>query len=220
MSSKGPARSRQSGDLSLVETLRWEPETGFPRLDHHIRRLKRSADALGFLSPVDPETALKLAVGGDAPLRVRLAVTYRGRTEVTTAPFEPEPEGKVWRLRIASQRLSSGDAFLRHKTTRRDLYDAARAEFPTEEADEVILLNERGEVCEGTITNLFVDAGENVLLTPALSSGLLPGILRAELIREGRARSEVLKPAALANRRLFVGNALRGLLPAVLVESG
>jgi Branched-chain amino acid aminotransferase/4-amino-4-deoxychorismate lyase len=218
MSSKSAVRSRQTGDLALIETLRWEPEQGFLRLDQHLRRLNRSLDALGFLPPADPAMALKLAVGGDEPLRVRLSVSYRGKTEVTTAPFRPEPEGKVWRLRIAGQKLSSDDAFLRHKTTRRDLYEAARAEFSSEEADEVLLLNESGEVCEGTITNLFVEGEDGILLTPAISSGLLPGILRAELIREGKARSMVLKPAALLNRRLFVGNALRGLIPAELVQ--
>lgn len=218
MSSKSAVRSRQTGDLALIETLRWEPEQGFLRLDQHLRRLNRSLDALGFLPPADPAMALKLAVGGDEPLRVRLSVSYRGKTEVTTAPFRPEPEGKVWRLRIAGQKLSSDDAFLRHKTTRRDLYEAARAEFSSEEADEVLLLNESGEVCEGTITNLFVEGEDGILLTPAISSGLLPGILRAELIREGKARSMVLKPSALAGRRLFVGNSLRGLIPAELVQ--
>ena len=218
MSSKSTVRSRQTGDLALIETLRWEPEQSFLRLDQHLRRLNRSIDALGFLPPADPAMALKLAVSGDQPLRVRLSVSYRGKTEVTTAPFQPDAEGKIWRLRIATQRLSSDDAFLKHKTTRRDLYDTARAEFSLEEADEVLLLNERGELCEGTITNLFVETGDGTLLTPAISSGLLPGILRAELIREGKARSEVLKPAALSNRRLFVGNALRGLIPAELVE--
>lgn len=219
MSSKSTVRSRQTGDLALIETLRWEPEQGFLRLDQHLRRLSRSIDALGFLPPADPAMALKLAVSGDQPLRVRLSVSYRGKTEVTTAPFEPEPEGKIWRLRIAAQYLSSDDAFLRHKTTRRDFYEAARAEFTLEEADEVLLLNERGELCEGTITNLFIETGDGMLLTPAISSGLLPGILRAELIREGKARSEVLKPVALSNRRLFVGNALRGLIPAELLGS-
>ncbi|HEX2146375.1 MAG TPA: aminotransferase class IV family protein [Pseudorhizobium sp.] len=217
MSSKSAVRTRQTGDLALIETLRWEPEHGFLRLDQHLRRLNRSIDALGFLPPADPAMALKLAISGDQPLRVRLSVSYRGKTEVTTTPFQPEPVGKVWRLRIAVQRLSSDDAFLRHKTTRRDLYDMARAEFSPEEADEVLLLNERGELCEGTITNLFVQAEDGMLLTPAISSGLLPGVLRAELIRDGKARSEVLKPAALANRRLFVGNALRGLIPAELI---
>ncbi|MBU1316708.1 MAG: aminotransferase class IV family protein [Alphaproteobacteria bacterium] len=218
MSSQSTVRTRQSGDLSLIETMRWEPDHGFLRLDQHMRRLSRSADALGFLAPADPAMALQLAVGGETPLRIRLTVTYRGKLEVTTTPFEPEPESKVWRLRIANQRLSSDDAFLRHKTTRRDVYEAARAEFTSGDADEVLMLNERGELCEGTMTNLFVEDADGLLLTPALSSGLLPGVLRAELIREGQARAEVLQPAALQNRRLFVGNSLRGLVPAELVN--
>jgi 4-amino-4-deoxychorismate lyase len=219
MSSQSAVRSRKPADLSLIETMRWEPETGFLRFDQHMRRLKRSADALGFLQPDDPKAALEGAVAGDLPLRVRLTVTYRGKIEVTTSPFEPVPDGRIWRLRIAQQRLASDDAFLRHKTSRREVYEAARAEFSSEEADEVLLLNERGELCEGTITNLFVEAEDAQFLTPALSSGLLPGVLRAELIREGKARSEMLKPAALANRRLFVGNSLRGLIQAELVET-
>ena len=219
MSSKSAVRTRQSGDLSLIETMRWEPGTGFLRLDQHMRRLARSADALGFLFPEDVMGALQAEAKGDVPLRVRLAVTYRGRIEIGTAPFRSEPEDTVWHLRIAGPKLESADAFLRHKTTRRDAYEAARAEFTPEDADEVLLLNERGEVCEGTITNLFVEREDGMLLTPALSSGLLPGVLRAELIREGKARAEVLKPASLSGRKLFVGNSLRGLIRAELVET-
>ena len=85
---------------------------------------------------------------------------------------------------IAKTRLQSEDSLFRHKTTRREPYEAARAEFSKDEADEVILLNERGEVCEGTITNIFAEAADGILLTPPLTSGLLPGVLRAELIRE------------------------------------
>jgi 4-amino-4-deoxychorismate lyase len=211
-------QSKSSADFSLIETLRWEPGTGFLRLEQHLRRLSRSADALGFRQPQDAQEQLKAAVGGEQALRVRLTMNYRGRIEVTTIPFEPEPEGKIWRLRIAGQRLASDDTLFRHKSTRRDPYDVARAEFTREEADEVLLLNERGELCEGTITNLFVEAGDGQLLTPPLTCGLLPGVLRADLIRERRARSEVLKPSDLKDRKVFVGNSLRGLIAAVLVE--
>jgi 4-amino-4-deoxychorismate lyase len=86
------------------------------------------------------------------------------------------------------------------------------------QADEVILLNERGEVCEGTITNIFLDTGDDGLVTAALISGLLPGVLRGELLDTGRAREAVLGPADLADAKaLFVGNSLRGLIPARLV---
>lgn len=205
-------------DFSLIETLRWQPDAGFLRLDQHLRRLSRSADALGFRQPQDAKSKLEKEVSGDAPLRVRLVMTYRGKMEVTVTPFEHMPESTVWRLKIAKTKLQSEDSLFRHKTTRREPYEAARAEFSRQEADEVILLNERGEVCEGTITNIFAEAADGMLLTPPLTSGLLPGVLRAELIRERKARGEVLKLDDLRHRKLFVGNSLRGLIPAELVD--
>ncbi|NBB48928.1 hypothetical protein GVN24_11650 [Rhizobium sp. CRIBSB] len=205
-------------DFSLIETLRWQPDAGFLRLDQHLRRLSRSADALGFRQPQDARGKLEKEVSGGTPLRVRLLMTYRGKMEVTVTPFEPVPEEKVWRLKIAKTRLQSEDSLFRHKTTRREPYETARAEFPKDEADEVILLNERGEVCEGTITNIFAETADGMLLTPPLTSGLLPGVLRAELIRERKARGEVLKLDDLRHRKLFVGNSLRGLIPAELID--
>ncbi|MBF2714978.1 aminotransferase class IV family protein [Agrobacterium vitis] len=206
-------------DFTLIETLRWEPGQGFIRLDQHLRRLSRSADALGFRQPIKPEAALKEVVHGDTPLRVRLAMNFRGKLEAAAVPFESVGENTIWRLRIAQKtRLNSEDTLYRHKTSRRDPYDAARAEFSTEEADEVLLLNERGEICEGTFTNVFVQGLDGMLTTPPLTSGLIPGILRAELIRDRKARANLLKPESLNGRAIFVGNSLRGLIRAELVE--
>lgn len=205
-------------DFSLIETLRWQPDAGFLRLDQHLRRLSRSADALGFRQPQDAKGKLEKEVSGDVPLRVRLVMTYRGKMDVTATPFEPVPEETVWRLKVAKTKLQSEDSLFRHKTTRREPYEAARAEFSKEEADEVILLNERDEVCEGTITNIFAESADGMLLTPPLTSGLLPGVLRAELIRERKARGEILKLDDLRHRKLFVGNSLRGLIRAELIE--
>lgn len=205
-------------DFSLIETMRWQPGTGFLRLDQHLRRLARSADALGFRQPQDAKGKLEKEVSGDAPLRVRLVMSFRGKIEISTSAFIPEGEETVWRLKVAKTRLQSEDSLFRHKTTRREPYEAARAEYSKDEADEVILLNERDEVCEGTITNVFAEAADRTLITPPLTSGLLPGVLRAELIRERKARGEVLKLADLRHRRLFVGNSLRGLIRAELVE--
>ncbi|MFN7008419.1 MAG: aminotransferase class IV family protein [Allorhizobium sp.] len=205
-------------DFSLIETMRWQPGDGFVRVEQHLRRLSRSADALGFRQPQDPLGKLKAAAEGESPLRVRLTMSFRGKIEVTATPFQEQPQDTVWKLRIAKTRLKSDDSLYRHKTSRREPYEAARAEFSPEEADEVLLLNERGEVCEGTITNVFAEVEEGQFVTPALSSGLLPGILRADLIRERKARSEVMRPEDLRFRKLFVGNSLRGLIRAELVE--
>ncbi|RUX12355.1 hypothetical protein EOA27_20175, partial [Mesorhizobium sp. M2A.F.Ca.ET.037.01.1.1] len=120
-------------------------------------------------------------------------------------------------LQLARVRLDSGDTLLRHKTSRRDAYQHARAEYLASRADEVLLANERGELCEGTITNLFADLGNGPLATPRLDCGLLPGILRGELLDEGRAVEAIYSFDDLkAAKAIFVGNSLRGLIPARL----
>ncbi|TIM98150.1 MAG: hypothetical protein E5Y38_20380, partial [Mesorhizobium sp.] len=102
-------------------------------------------------------------------------------------------------------------------TSRRETYQQARAEYLATRADEVLLANERGELCEGTITNLFADFGGGVLVTPRLDCGLLPGVLRGELLDEGRAAEAIYTFDDLKSAQaIFVGNSLRGLIPAQL----
>ncbi|MEQ1954213.1 aminotransferase class IV family protein [Mesorhizobium sp. CN2-181] len=216
MPAEGPLRDRNGPGFELIETFRWQPIGGFVRLERHLARLHASAAALGFAA--DPQKigeALGACEGERVPLRVRLTLAPDGKATGVTQPFEPLPEDTVWTLRIAATRLDSSDPLLRHKTTRRALYEAARAEFPREQAEELLLLNERGELCEGTITSIFLDTGEKELLTPALSCGLLPGVLRGELIETGEAREAVLTLHDLwAARKILVGNSLRGLIEA------
>lgn len=204
--------------LSLIETLRFEPLAGFRNIERHRARMAASAIALGLPFNADGFDELLNAVPEEeGPRRVRIELHPTGRLTLTHAAFAPVPEGTVWSVRIAEGiRLSSSDRLLRHKTSRRDHYEAARAEHPLPAADEVLLLNERGEVCEGTITSLFLPDGQGGLLTPALGCGLLAGIERASLLDSGRAREAILMPADLAARDFFVGNSLRGLIAARL----
>lgn len=194
----------------LIETMFWDGAR-YPRLPLHMARLASSAAALGFRH--DPAAiARALDVPPGAALRVRLTLGRAGDAEATTAPL-PQPLAE-WRIAVSAERLSSTDPFLRHKTTQRALYDRSRASLPPG-TDELIFLNERGEVCEGTITNVFFDLGQG-LSTPPLACGCLPGVLRAELLAQGSCREVVLPAAALPKARLWVGNALRGLIPARL----
>jgi len=205
-------------DFSLIETLRFEPGTGFIRLRLHLARLDRSARRIGFPAPVQANERLEEVVAGaTAPLRVRLTLDAAGRIDVTSAAFTPLAKETVLKVRIASQRLDSANKLLRIKTTRRQVYEAARAEYPASEADEVLMLNEKDEVCEGTITSIFLDDGSGVLRTPPISCGLLAGVLRTELICQRRARVGRISLADIAAGKLYMGNSLRGPIPAVLV---
>jgi len=217
MPSESALRDIARSGIGLIETFRWEPDSGFLRLDRHLARMARSAAALGLsFSPEAADRALS-DVEGTSAFRVRLELSADGQIKLATAPFVPLAEGTAWRIRIGRTRLFSADPLLRHKTTRRSLYEAARAEFTHDEADEVILRNESGTVCEGTITNLFLRRGAGPLMTPALGSGLLPGILREEMIGSGEAVEAVISADDLmAADELLVGNSLRGLISARL----
>jgi 4-amino-4-deoxychorismate lyase len=205
--------------FDLIETMRWEPDGGFLRLRRHLARLETSARMLGFTCDppkVGQALASAVALSGVA-LRTRLVLSSDGEVSVSTQPYEPLPNGKVWKLRLARTRIGSTDRLLRHKTSRRDIYTRARSEYPATQADEVLLANERGELCEGAITNFFADFGGNALITPRIDCGLLPGILRGDLLDQGKAEEAVLAFDDLKSARaLFVGNSLRGLIPATL----
>jgi 4-amino-4-deoxychorismate lyase len=204
-------------DFSLIETLRFEPDAGFIRWRLHLARLSRSARRVGFPEPAAAAAKLNEAVtGASQGLRVRLTLDRQGQMEVTTAPFAPLPADTPWTLRIANTRLDSNDKLLRMKTTKRAVYDNARAEYASSDADEVVMLNERGEVCEGTITSVFLDDGSGILRTPPISCGLLAGVLRTELICQRRARVGRISLEELRAGRLYVGNSLRGLISATL----
>ncbi|MBX8825211.1 aminotransferase class IV family protein [Ochrobactrum sp. SFR4] len=208
----------QNLNFGLIETLRFEPGNGFLRLEQHLQRLQQSATQLGF---VFDENAIRTQLQDHAnsahALRVRLCLMADGTADIITAVFQPLPPQMIWTLAIAETRLNSADELLRHKTTRRTVYEAARAEFTPEQADEVLLLNEKGELCEGTITSLFADMADGILLTPPLECGLLNGVLRQELLQQGKARAAVLTLQDLQKaHRIFVGNSLRGMIAAQL----
>ena len=200
--------------LRLIETALWDG-AACPRIAGHLARLSASAALLGW--PCDIAAAGAALTGpAGAPARLRLTLDAKGGIEVTQAALPPARA--EWRLALAGERLDADDPWLRIKTTRRAAYDAARAALP-EGIDEVIFLNQRGEVCEGTITTLFFDRGAG-MRTPPLSSGLLAGVLRAEMLDGGRCQEELLLAADLPQVRLWVGNALRGLIPAHWVGEG
>ena len=205
--------------VTLIETLLWQRDGGYGLLDRHLRRLESSARYFAL-----PYNSKKIAsmledhAGGfpaDA-MRVRLTLDAAGAA-VTAVPLPPNPA--VFRFIVAPDRLESDSLRLMHKTTNRAFYDQPRQQaHAAHGVDEVLFRNERGELTEGSITNLFV-ARDGMLLTPPLSSGLLPGTLRAELLATGKATEQVLTLADLETAEaIWLGNSVRGLIRAEWVK--
>ena len=149
---------------------------------------------------------------------MRCELRRDGTLQITTAPM-PVVAGGVVRIAIASQQIDAGDPFLRHKTTRRAIYERAFAEASAQGCDDALLLNRQGFVTETSRSTIFVER-DGMLLTPPLEHGLLPGVLRRELIDTGAAREAPLLLDDLRQAgRWFVGNSLRGLQLAEIAGS-
>jgi len=192
----------------LIETFGYRPGQGIARLNLHLERLARSARALGFMfDPAKVAEAID-ALSGEVALRCRLTLGADGDVEITTAALPALAD--QWTVRIASERLRSDDGLLRHKTTRREMYDRWRSALP-DGVQEWLFLNERGELCEGTITNVVLTMPDGVRLTPALSSGCLPGVYRQSLLDAGVVQEAILTVDDLGSAKdIVLTNALRG----------
>ena len=209
--------------FDLIETMLYETGKGFWLLPYHLKRLSASAAYFGFIYSEDGvRSALDKAVdqagsaAKDQRRRVRLLLDEDGKVSVSTTPLGFVESKKTMRYVISDTRLSAGDLFLYHKTTRRELYDREWKHFSdTLGADEVIYLNARSELAEGSRTSIFVER-DGKLLTPPIASGLLPGTLRASLIDEGRAVERVLRVDDLTSAdAVYLGNSVRGLVRAI-----
>jgi para-aminobenzoate synthetase/4-amino-4-deoxychorismate lyase len=210
--------TRTRPEFQLIETMRWQH--AFPLLPLHLDRLASSAEYFGFA--MDREAVLAALANTSAFFqenqiyRVRLLLDERGRIDITFRIFPPQDTAA--RIRISSERTSSTDVFLRHKTTHRHLYDTQHAKVRAEGFDDVIFFNERSELTEGAISNIFLQQ-HGRLYTPPLSSGVLPGIFRRHLLQSNiGAQEKILTLSDLFSADvIFLCNSLRGLREATLV---
>lgn len=202
--------------FDLIETMAFDPQIGIALLERHITRLTQSARRLGFaFDRHGTRNELQAATFRlRNPSRIRLLLSRSGAIAVDVTPLPTPPAGPV-AVAVAPLPLSSCDLRLAHKTSDRRFWPA-----PPPGCFETIFTRPDGEVTEGSFTSIFVARGEGgQLLTPPLDRGLLPGVLRAELIARGEAVEMPLTLADLA-QGFFIGNAVRGLIHARLVADG
>jgi para-aminobenzoate synthetase/4-amino-4-deoxychorismate lyase len=213
-------------DFRLLETILWRPGSGFALLERHLARLTSSAEHFDFPVDLDRVRGRLAELGGSLGAgreRVRLLVDPAGEISLEHRPLEPAR--RPWVVALAAEPVDRRDPYLRHKTTRREVYERAlelageraRREAPAAPPpDDVLLWNREGELTESSVANLVLRL-DGRLVTPAAACGLLPGIFRAELLARGRIEERVVKVEELDRAEaLYLVNSLRGWIPARL----
>ena len=201
----------------LLETMRLE----HGRVERLSRHLGRMAEAARYFNYQWNESAVRDAlehVLGQHPegcWRLRLLLSSDGQPRVECTPHAQE--SRSWRLDFAKEPIDPNDPFILHKTTRRAVYETARASRP--DVDDVLLWNGRGEVTESTIANIVAEI-DGVRYTPPLHSGLLAGTFRGEQLDRGTIRERVLLRADVRSAsRLWLINSVREWIEASLISS-
>jgi para-aminobenzoate synthetase/4-amino-4-deoxychorismate lyase len=202
----------ERAEFELIETMLVEDGT-IRLLPLHLDRVVASADYFGFscdrisVAEATAEQVRKLPPGR---FRLRLLLGRDGVVTMTHIALGQSVADAA--IRISRHTVDSRDLYLRHKTTRRALYDSEFAAAQRDGFDEVLFVNQRGELTEGAISTLFL-VRDGRLLTPPFSSGVLPGVLRRSLLDgDPTVEERVLTMDDLvAAGEVFIGNSVRGL---------
>jgi para-aminobenzoate synthetase/4-amino-4-deoxychorismate lyase len=213
---------REHREFSLIETMLWDGE--FKRLKLHLARLGESAGYFDF--DYDEAGVRNALVEAERELesgrryRVRLLLSREGDCTVSAEEITETPFGEQTAA-VSDVRTSSGDVFLYHKTTNRDLYDCEYRKYSALGFFDVIFLNERGEVTEGAISSVFVKKG-GVFRTPPVECGLLPGVFRRKFLSgHPGCRQEVLTLDDLYGAdEVYLTNSVRGMVRVRLAPRG
>lgn len=221
--------------FSLFETILWTPEEGYFLREKHIARLLDSADYFDFPLNLWQATRLLLrdksrsilseevlasyldhiSTEFNSPRLVRLFVDKNGELHSDIRVIQALEKKPLWKACLAGNPVNSEDIFLFHKTTKREVYEAARKDLP--QYDDVLLYNERDELTEFTTGNLVVEMDNN-LYTPPIRCGLLAGTFRERLLETGKVKERVIAVANLKKcKKIFLVNSVRQWIQIRLV---
>jgi len=202
-------------DFSLFETLLWTPQEGYFLPERHIARLSDSSEYFGFPKQEEAirEILAETVAEATSPKRVKIWVDRQGNISAETK--DVQPLNKIFRVCLAKEPVHSGNRFLFHKTTQREIYEKSMIRG----FDDVLLFNERNELTEFTIGNLVAEMNGH-LYTPPIECGLLAGTFRAELLEGGVINERVITLNEIPNcTTIFLINSVRRWVKTSLVPN-
>lgn len=225
---KGRFLTHSQADFELLETILWQPDTGYWLLEEHLLRLASGAQFFKFscdLEVVRSRLSREKASFTEGSYRVRLVLAKDGRITLSSLPCDAPlltqlpmsqfPEVSECPLVDFSPHLVDVKSpWLYYKTTMRELYDAEYAEARKNGLFDYIFCNSGGEVTEGCITNIIIFR-QGMYMTPPVTSGLLPGVMRKHILEDGTVpvvERILTRQDVISAEAIFVCNSVRGLV--------
>ena len=215
---KGSFLTHRKQAFQLIETMLWSKKTGFFLLRRHLNRLKESARYFGFsYNERNIREFLKKKrrrLEDCYRYKIRLLLFRDGHVSIFRRRINKKINHGPAPVVISDKLARSSDVFLRHKTTNRKLYDQEYRNFKRLGYFDVIFQNEKQEITEGAISNIFIKSN-GIYYTPSLDSGLLNGVYRQYLIdgKLGCVREKKLSLNDIRNAsKIYLTNSVRGMV--------
>ncbi|WP_329605187.1 aminodeoxychorismate synthase component I [Undibacterium hunanense] len=208
--------------FELFETMYASREDGCRHIDRHLQRLRASASYFGFawdealIRQRITEACQQLPAA--QVCRLRLAIDARLGIKLSSGVLSPLPARPT--VMLATTTTRGDDLFLRHKSSVRQQYDAAWQAAEQQGAFDMLFFNENARLTEGGRSSVLLKKN-GVWLTPPVSDGVLPGIMRAVLLDDpefGLRESSLVLDDLLNAEKIMLCNALRGAFEVELLR--
>ncbi len=198
--------------ISLIETILWE-NGDFFLLDSHLRRLSESASYFDF--PLDGSTlnqklqALSKTFQSSVKYKVRILLSVTGKFSIESIVIDEKSSSEKNKFCFSDQKVSTDTPYLYHKTTNRDIYNSKLKWCREKGCYDLVFMNEKNQVTEGAISNIFIKKGD-FLYTPPVECGLLPGVYRQYLIKNSSNIFEkiIYKDDILSSDEVYFDNSV------------
>ncbi len=206
--------------FKLIETMFFVRSHNYKRMSHlqlHLKRLKDSAKYFDFnfnenvllLKLKNLQSFLK-----NGKYKIRVLLDKEGGIEIEHKKLNNIKN--CYKLKVIKQSTSSADIFLYHKTTQRKLYEKELKKARVSKFFDVIFRNEKAEITEGAITNIYIKKA-GIFYTPPVGCGLLNGIIRRMVLRKKNIIEKILFENDIINAdEVYISNSIIGFKKAII----
>lgn len=219
--------SRPYPKFELIESIGWTQKDGYGYLEDHLDRLQRSANYYSFLynrrELVEKlnEHAGFLSLTDKDRYKVRVLLSKRGSISIASENISMVFKDELPKITLATPPVNSGNPIYFHKTTCRNFYENELRQKQQETGCfDVIFHNEKGEITEGSFTNIFIKKAD-VFYTPKRECGLLDGIFRQKILDdpEIKASETIIHKSDLEEAdQIYLCNSVRGMIEVELLK--